>query len=62
MHQPVRILVVDDNPDIVDILKMRLESHGYEVVTAANFHVDAESRLRASLQAGATDAAAAPVR
>jgi class 3 adenylate cyclase len=36
MHQPVRILVVDDNPNNVDILKMRLESHGYEVVPAAN--------------------------
>src|SRR5512141_2041447 len=36
MHQPARILVVDDNPNNVDILKTRLENHGYEVVTAAD--------------------------
>ena len=36
MHEPPRILVVDDNPNNVDILKTRLESHGYEIVTAAN--------------------------
>ncbi len=34
MHEPPRILVVDDNPNNVDILKTRLESHGYEIVTA----------------------------
>lgn len=31
-----KILVVDDEPDIVDTLKFRLESEGYEVVTANN--------------------------
>ena len=36
MHEPPRILVVDDNPNNVDILKTRLESHGYEIVTAAD--------------------------
>jgi adenylate cyclase len=40
-----RILVVDDFPDNVDILKMRLESQGYEVVTAAN-GVEALDRTR----------------
>lgn len=29
-----RILVVDDEPKLVDMLKMRLESEGYGVVTA----------------------------
>jgi adenylate cyclase len=31
-----RILVVDDTPENVDILTMRLQSQGYEVVTAAD--------------------------
>jgi len=29
-----RVLVVDDDPDIVDLLTINLEAHGYEVVTA----------------------------
>ena len=36
MHTPPRILVVDDNPNNVEILRMRLEAHSYEVVTAAD--------------------------
>ena len=36
MREPARILVVDDVPDNVDILQMRLESQGYEVATAAD--------------------------
>ena len=36
MREPARILVVDDVPDNVDIVQMRLESQGYEVVTAAD--------------------------
>jgi adenylate cyclase len=36
MRDPPLILVVDDVPDNVDILQMRLESQGYEVVTAAD--------------------------
>ena len=36
MREPVLILVVDDVPDNVDILQMRLESQGYEVVTAGD--------------------------
>lgn len=31
-----KILVVDDEPDVVSLLKMRLESAGYEVITASN--------------------------
>lgn len=31
-----KILIVDDEPDIVDLLRMRLESAGYEVVTATD--------------------------
>jgi adenylate cyclase len=46
MHEPARILVVDDNPNNVDILQMRLESHGYEVVTAA----DGEAALERAVQ------------
>ncbi len=36
MHTPPRILIVDDNPNNVEILRMRLEAHGYEVATAAD--------------------------
>lgn len=31
-----RILVVDDDPDLLDLLKMDLTQQGYEVITAAN--------------------------
>ncbi len=34
MRTPARILVVDDNPTNVDILATRLESEGYEIITA----------------------------
>lgn len=36
MHTPPRILVVDDNPANVDILRTRLEAQGYEIVTATD--------------------------
>src|ERR1700730_11044209 len=36
MREPPLILVVDDVPDNVEILQMRLESQGYEVVTAGD--------------------------
>src|SRR6201997_4203051 len=36
MREPPLILVVDDVADNVDILQMRLESQGYEVVTAGD--------------------------
>ena len=36
MHSPPRILVVDDNPNNVEILTVRLESHGYDVVSASD--------------------------
>ena len=36
MREPARILVVDDVADNVEILQMRLESQGYEVVTAGD--------------------------
>lgn len=31
-----KILVVDDEPDFLDLLKIRLEANGYEVITADN--------------------------
>ncbi|MBF0490180.1 MAG: response regulator [Candidatus Omnitrophica bacterium] len=31
-----RILIVDDEPDIVDLIKNRLESSGYEILLASN--------------------------
>jgi len=31
-----KILVVDDEPDLVDMVKMRLEANGYEVIIAYN--------------------------
>jgi class 3 adenylate cyclase/CheY-like chemotaxis protein len=36
MHDPARILVVDDSPANVDILRARLEAHGYEIVAAGD--------------------------
>src|ERR1700760_3336800 len=36
MREPPLVLVVDDVPDNVEILQMRLESQGYEVVTAGD--------------------------
>ncbi|RWC02307.1 MAG: adenylate/guanylate cyclase domain-containing response regulator [Mesorhizobium sp.] len=36
MHDPPRILAVDDIPENLEILRMRLEANGYEVVTAAD--------------------------
>ncbi|MFN0317299.1 MAG: response regulator [Burkholderiales bacterium] len=43
MRDPARILVVDDNAANVDILKMRLQANGYEVVTA----FDGEDAIKA---------------
>ncbi len=34
--EPAKILVVDDDPDIVEALKMTLESSHYKVFTASN--------------------------
>ena len=48
MRDPPRILIVDDVPDNVDILQMRLESQGYEVVTGAS-GVEALEKTRALL-------------
>ena len=36
MRTPPRILAVDDAPANVEILKVRLEAEGYEVITAAD--------------------------
>lgn len=36
MHDPPRILAVDDTPENLEILRMRLEANGYEVQTAAD--------------------------
>ena len=41
MHSPARILVVDDTPENLEIMSMRLQAHGFEVVTA----VDGEDAL-----------------
>ena len=41
MRTPPRILAVDDNPTNLEILRVRLNAHGYEVVTA----VDGEDAL-----------------
>src|SRR5512136_1816381 len=34
MRTPARILVVDDNPENLEIFRARLASHGYEILTA----------------------------
>lgn len=31
-----KILVVDDEPDILKVVSYRIKSHGYDVITAAN--------------------------
>jgi class 3 adenylate cyclase/CheY-like chemotaxis protein len=36
LHDPPRILAVDDTPENLEILRMRLEANGYAVVTAAD--------------------------
>ena len=36
MHNPARILIVDDNASNRDILKARLQVHGYELLEAAD--------------------------
>lgn len=46
MKSPPQILVVDDNASNVDILRMRLQANGYQVVTAA----DGEEALSAVAQ------------
>src|SRR6201987_6435799 len=48
MREPPLILVVDNVPDNADILQMRLEAQGYEVVTAAD-GVEALDKIRALL-------------
>ena len=41
MQTPPRILIVDDNPTNLEVLRVRLNAHGYEVATA----VDGEDAL-----------------
>ena len=36
MRDPPRILAVDDTPENLEILRVRLEANGYEVATAAD--------------------------
>ena len=36
MADKKRILVADDDPDLLDLLKMDLSFQGYEVLSAAN--------------------------
>src|SRR5687768_15068594 len=36
MRMRTQILVADDNPDNLEILRMRLSSRGYDVITAAD--------------------------
>ena len=36
MHSPARILAVDDTPETLEILRVRLEANGYEVLMAAD--------------------------
>jgi class 3 adenylate cyclase len=42
LHSPARILVVDDTPENLEIVTLRLGHHGYEIETA----VDGEDALR----------------
>jgi len=45
---PQRILVVDDEPDIVELVAFNLRAEGYDVITASN-GVDALERARSAL-------------
>ena len=45
---PEKILVVDDDPDILDAVSMILESQGYQVVTARN-GVEGLANLKAEM-------------
>ena len=45
MRTPPRILVVDDNPTNLEVLRVRLNAHGYDVVTAVDGE-DALNRVR----------------
>ena len=36
MTDPKKVLVVDDDPDFLEIIRMRLQADGYEVSTAAD--------------------------
>ena len=46
MHTPPRILVVDDTPETLEIMTMRLQRHGYDIVTAVDGE-DALEKVRA---------------
>ena len=35
-RSPIRVLVVDDEPKIVELIKQTLEAHAYDVVTASS--------------------------
>ena len=48
MRTPARILIADDNPANVDILAKRLESHGYQILTAFD-GAEALAKARAEL-------------
>ena len=48
MHDPARILIVDDNATNRDILKTRLAVHGYDLLEAG----DGEQALAAAKEAG----------
>jgi two-component system OmpR family response regulator len=53
--QPHRILVVDDEPNIVDVLAMALRYQGFEVDTAGTGETAlAEAALHRARQAAAT--------
>src|SRR5579884_1428005 len=56
MREPALILVVDDVPDNVEILQLRLESQGYEVIAAG----DGEMALAVARTAAGPDPARHP--
>src|SRR5206468_10406664 len=47
VHMPPRILVVDDTPENLEIIAMRLQHHSYDIVTAVDGE-DALEKVRAS--------------
>jgi PAS domain S-box-containing protein len=45
---PMRILLIDDQKDITDLMKMELENLGYSVITAADGQLGFETAMRCS--------------
>src|SRR5262245_25074432 len=55
VHRPLHILVVEDNPDVRDTLRILLELYGYEVDVAADGLIAVEMACRLHPDAALVD-------